>query len=75
VSSTTSASVDDDPRNEEGNEARKDGGTNHECHQYWDCDRVWWRVGGIVRHLRPLEAAKLGGRIVWLKNEEKLDYS
>jgi hypothetical protein len=69
ASSTPFASVEDDPCNEEGSEAGKEGGADHECHQYWDCDRGRWRIGGIVRHLRPLEAAKLGGWILSLKNE------
>jgi len=57
--STPSASEENDPSDEEGREAGKDCGANHECNQYRDCDGVRWRISRVVRHLGPLEAAKL----------------
>ena len=69
ASSIPPASVNDDPCNEEGCEAGKDGGAHHECNQYWDCNRVRWLIGRIVGHFGPLQAAKFGKRIVSLKSE------
>lgn len=60
MSSPSSASEKNDRYDKEGDEAGKDGCTDHECNQYRDCDRVRWRISRVVRHLGPLEAAKLG---------------